>query len=55
MKYKLDVDNCSCRVHLLTPELLEKLAEQVIDLTEEDIAVLNTLKEKLVMESDHGL
>jgi len=55
MKYKLDVQNFGHAVELLTPEILEKLAEQVTDLTDEDRAVLNTLKEKLCMESDNGL
>jgi len=55
MKYKLDVQNFGYAVELLTPDILEKLAEQVHDLTEDDLAVLNSLKEKLCMESDNGL
>lgn len=55
MKYTLDLEKCVSRVNLLTPELLEILAKQIGDLTEEDLASLNTLKEKLAMESDNGL
>lgn len=55
MNYKLDVQKCGYAVDLLTPEILEKLASQITELTDEDRVVLNTLKEKLTLEYDHGL
>ena len=55
MKKKLDIQNFGYAVELLTPEILEKLAEQIQDLTEEDWVVINDLKERLTMESDNGV
>jgi len=55
MNYKLDVKNHGYAIELLTPDILDKLAEQVADLTPEDLAVLNSLKEKLCMEADNEL
>lgn len=47
MKDKLELCQDGHTVKLLTPALLEKLAEQVCDLTAEDRAVINMLLEKL--------
>lgn len=55
MKNKLDIVSHGYAMELLTPEILEKLAEQVHDLTEADWEVINNLKEKLSMEHEDGL
>jgi hypothetical protein len=47
MQYKADVQNPGDIWQLLTPELLDSLAAQIVDLTQDDLEALNNLEQTL--------
>ena len=55
MNSKLDVKNFGYNVETLDPKVVEKLATKMIELTPEDMATLNGLKENLNLEVSYEL
>ncbi len=50
MNSRLDVKNFGYNLEALEPRVMEKLATMMIELTPEDIAAINDLKEKITLE-----
>lgn len=55
MNGRLDVRNFSYDMEALESRVMEKLATMMIELTPEDIAAINDLKEKFTLEVDNEI
>ncbi len=55
MNGKLDVKHFGYNVETLDPEVMEKLATMMVELSPEDITALNNLKERLTLEANDEL